>query len=254
MLKPVPSKRLGMGPGGGKVKPLGNNLRGSAMKSNNFWLQKIIWIYDYQTPVSILAGIALVLSILGEIWTLLEVSGVRGSPTLLIGLLLVSAISVAGFIMISHPLRWAILFRASKDYIQKYLLDELTPDKILVGIGPGGAIVIGIVAKAIRDLGRTPPSIIAFDLRYKELGDNPSIGDLWPNNYSLPSEKCWIIQGNVSSGRSLQALRDRVALHQAKVFAFVISEHVLYREKIDHFMAIGTRNILPWATEKAKGT
>lgn len=223
------------------------------MTSNNFWLQKIIWIYDYQTPVSILAGIGLGLSILGGIWTLLDASGVQGSPILLIGLFLVSVFSVLGLIMFSRPLRWAILFRASKDYVQKYLLDELTPDKILVGLGPGGAIVIGIVAKAIRDLGRTPPSIIAFDMKYKDVGANPSVGDLWPQDYSLPAERCWIIQGNVSSGRSLQTLRDRFTLHQAKVFAFVISDHVLNREKIDHFMAIGTRNILPWDTEKAKG-
>ncbi len=223
------------------------------MKSNNFWLQKIIWIFDNQTPVSIWVGILLVLSILGGIWTLLEAAGVQGSPILLTGLFLVSAFSVMGLLMLSRPLRWAILSRACKDYIQKYLLDELTPDKILVGIGPGGALAIGIVAKAIRDLGRTPPSIIAFDMRYKDRGTNPSVGNLWPPDYSLPAERCWIIQGNVSGGRSLQTLRNRFSLHQVKVFAFVISELAPIREKIDHFMAIGTRNILPWSTERPKG-
>jgi len=195
----------------------------------------------------------LFLAIYGGFWALLNSYGVQGSPFIFIMIFCVSALIIIVLVIFSRILRWTILFYASKDYIQKHLLNEITEDKILVGIGPGGAIAIGIVAKAIRDLGRAPPSIVAFDMRYKDLGANPLVGDLWPQDCSLPADKCWIIQGNVSSGRSLQTLRDRFPfLNHAKVFAFVISDHVLSRENIDHFMAIGTRNILPWKIEKAK--
>lgn len=224
------------------------------MRTNDFWLQNILWIYDYGRGVSILAWVVLGLSIFGGIWTVAEASGLQGSPVILAGLLLVSAISVGGLAMLSRALRWTILFRAIKDFSQKYLLNDLTSNEVLVGIGPGGAIAVGMVAKAIRELGRTPPSIIAFDMRFEELGAEPAFGELWPSNLQLPANNCWIIQGNVSSGRSLQKLRDKFSLQQSKVFAFVISDHVLNREKIDFFMAVGTRNILPWSTEKAKHT
>ena len=36
------------------------------------------------------------------------------------------------------------------------------------------------------------------------------------------------------------------------ILVLLIAVHVQKREKIDYFMAIGTRNILPWPTEQAK--
>ncbi|WP_155353209.1 hypothetical protein [Acrocarpospora macrocephala] len=137
-----------------------------------------------------------------------------------------------------------------RDYVHTRLLRELTAEKVLVGIGPGGAIAVGMVAKAIRDLGYEPPSVLVFDMRYETRGKNPRIGALWPESYQLDGNRCWIIQGNVSSGRSLQELRERFSLADCPVFAFVVSEHVAVRENIAAYMAIGSRNVLPWITEQ----
>ncbi len=107
-----------------------------------------------------------------------------------------------------------------------------------------------MVAKAVRDLGYEPPSVLVFDMRYENRGSNPRVGALWPEDYRLDSSRCWIIQGNVSSGRSLQELRERLSLGDCPVFAFVVSEHVAIRENVAHYMAIGSRNVLPWITEQ----
>jgi hypothetical protein len=218
--------------------------------SDRFWLQRIMWIFDRRRSATLVGGAIFAGSLLGLLWTVAEAAGVRGSVPLAV-LLIISCGSGAAIIsIVAGPLRWYILFRAVRDYVRLHLLHDLTAEKVLVGIGPGGAIAVGMVAKAIRDLGCQPPSVLVFDMRYEAKGSNPKIGALWPQDQRLDKSRCWIIQGNVSSGRSLHELQERFSLKDCPVFAFVVSEHVALRENIAHYMVVGTRNVLPWTTEQ----
>lgn len=223
------------------------------MGDRAFWFQRIIWIFDRRAPATIIAAGVLAISLIGQVWTLMAASGVRGSLPLALGLVASATLSAALVLALAGPLHWYLLLRAVKSYVRRFLLRELTTDKILVGIGPGGALAVGVVAKAIRDLGFTPPSVLIFDMRYEVRGHNPTIGSLWPEGWEPDASRCWIIQGNVSGGRSLEELRRRFSLHDCPVFAFVVSEQAPVREKIDHYMAVGSRSAIPWATERPAG-
>jgi hypothetical protein len=146
------------------------------------------------------------------VWTVADAAGIKGSVPLAIILIFSCGLGAMLVSVVAGPLRWFILFRAIRNYVRIHLLRDLTAEKILIGIGPGGAIAVGMVAKAIRDLGCDPPSVLVFDMRYETRGSNPRVGALWPDNYQLDSSRCWIIQGNVSSGRSLQELQERLSL------------------------------------------
>ncbi len=217
---------------------------------DTFWLQRVIWIFDRRTSATVVGVAVFTASLLGLVWTVAEAAGVKGSVPLAILLIFFCALGATLVSLVASPLRWFILFRAIRDYVGIHLLRELTTEKVLVGIGPGGAIAVGMVAKAVRDLGYEPPSVLVFDMRYEAKGKNPSIGTLWPKEHLIDKSRVWIIHANVSSGRSLQALRERFSLENCPVFAFVVSEHVAVRESIAHYMVVGNRNVLPWITEQ----
>jgi hypothetical protein len=215
-----------------------------------FWLQRIIWIFDRRRSATAVGAAVLAGSLVGLVWTVAEAAGVKGSVPLAVLLIFFCGLGAALVSIVAGPLRWFILFKAIRDYVRSYLLPDLTAEKILVGIGPGGAIAVGMVAKAIRDLGCEPPSVLVFDMRYEARGSNPQIGALWPQDHLIDTSRCWIIQGNISSGRSLQELQERFSLKNCPIFAFVVSEHVAVRENVTHYMAVGSRNVLPWITEQ----
>lgn len=219
--------------------------------SERSWLQNLIWLYDYKSPLGIIGYILIAASVPTTVWNFLEPAGVIGSPLLLIGLILLGVVVALGVALIASLLKWWLLFEAIKSYIKKHLLRKLTDKEILLGIGPGGAIAVGMVAKAVRVLGYEPPSVIVIDHRYDRIGTDPSIGILVSSHLNLPKERCWIIQGHIGSGRSLRVFRERLNLQDVPVFAFVVSREAAAREKIDAALAIGSRAILPWPTEEA---
>ena len=156
-------------------------------------LDKIKWIFRHPRMTTFTVGFVTVAWLIGFIWTLGEAAGVAGSPKLL------GIITVAAFLAVSlgyafvRSLQWTLLFGAVKTYVRENLLGKFTKDTILIGIGPGGAIAVGMVAKAVRSLGATPPLCLVIDLKYVEKGSNPIIGTLVPGNLCLPPDRCFII-------------------------------------------------------------
>lgn len=220
--------------------------------SERSWLQKLVWLYDYKSPLGIIGYGLIVASVPTVVWNFLEPAGMIGSPMLLLGLIVLGIVVALGVGLIASLLKWWLLFEAIKSYIEKHLLRKLTDKEVLLGIGPGGAIAVGMVAKAIRVLGYEPPSVIVIDHHYGHIGADPSIGALLSSDLNLPKERCWIVQGHIGSGRSLRVLRERLNLQDVPVFAFVVSQEATAREKIDAALVVGSRTILPWPTEEAR--
>lgn len=215
------------------------------------WLQHFIWLYDYQSPKTILNYFLLAASVPTVFWSYLEIVGTEGSTDLFIKLVILGMTFALLVALITYFLKWWLLFHALKGYIKKYLLRKLTEEKILLGIGPGGAIAVGMVAKAIRVLNYEPPSVIVIDHRYEFRGEDPSIGKLLSLDKSIPKERYWIIQGHIGTGNSLRVFKNKFDLEEVPVFAFVVSPEANIRENFYATLAIGTRAVLPWPTEKA---
>ena len=124
------------------------------------WLQKIIWIFDRHRSATAIGTVVFAGSLIGLVWTVADAAGIKGSVPLAIILIFSCGLGAMLVSVVAGPLRWFILFRAIRDYVRIHLLRDLTAEKILIGIGPGGAIAVGMVAKAIRDLGCDPPSVL----------------------------------------------------------------------------------------------
>lgn len=214
------------------------------------WLQRLVWLYDYDTPRGWLAYAAIASSAAGAGWGILEASGVPGSPKVAAGLIILGILAALLTFLFLSLFRWPLLAAAIKSYVFTHLSNRIDHTTVLVGIGPGGAIAAGLVAKAFRALHREPPSVVIVDHRYDKLGADPTIAKLGVPD--LSHSNCWIIQGHIGTGRSLNLLRHKLNLQNAPVFAFVVSPEALHRERIDALLVVGTRRILPWPTEKAQ--
>lgn len=215
-------------------------------------LCRLAWIYRLPRSISIIMGVVACFSIFGSFWNLLEASGVGGSPSLSIALLLGIIFVVSIGVFLARCMHWTLLFWAVKSYVDQHLKQVLSKEgMILLGIGPGGALSVGMVAKALRNLRMDPPSCLVLDMRYVEKGKDPEIGKIIPADMKLPKDKCFIVQGNVNTGRSLRRFREQYGLKECPVFAFVVSEGAKNTEDLKHIMMVGHRSILPWETEAA---
>jgi len=209
-----------------------------------------MWLYELETPSSWPAALASVLGVLAALWLLCEVFGFSGSlarGAILLGL----SISIVGGIALAlRVLGWSVLFLAVKSYVRERFANKVSRDTILVGIGPGGAIAVGMVSKAVREIRGFSPSVLVFDMAWTGTGNPPDIGRLFPPDFTLDSSRVWIIQGDIRTGSSLRKFQDLYHLESAKVFAFVASKDYLFRNRISDYMTTGSRKILPWPTEQ----
>jgi len=213
-------------------------------------LCKLAWVYRLPKSISFLSVAIAALSIFGIFWNILEASGVSGSPSLSIGLLLGIMFLLSSGVFFAHFMHWTLLFLAIRSYVDRHLKQTLSrKDLVLLGIGPGGALSVGMVAKALRSLHIEPPSCLVLDMRYKKKGEDPLIGETYPGELKVSKDNCFLIHGNVNTGRSLRCFRNKYGLEECPIFAFVVSEGASKTENITYTMMVGDRSILPWKTE-----
>ena len=199
-----------------------------------------------KTPASLIGSAVLVGSVFTISWTLFESAGIRGSARILIGLVAASVACVGAFVVVSRFLRWTFLFAALKDYIRRNHLNNLiSADTVLVGAGAGGALAVGMVSKALQELGHPVPHSFVIDCQYR--GEKmPQTGTLLPPGFSLSQRSVFIIHSYLGTARSLDCVKEALGIKDAPVFSFVISEALVGREDIDHYLLVGERAIVPW--------
>lgn len=100
------------------------------------------------------------------IWIALEIVGVPGGP--ITALVIVStAIACVAILTLFKPLRWALLSRLLSSWTDSFRGPY--PD-FLLGIGPGGAIIAGMLSKLIADKSGTEPIVFVIDRNFEWKG------------------------------------------------------------------------------------
>jgi hypothetical protein len=215
------------------------------MGQGAWWLKSAAWILDLGAP-RWAAGLAmLAFSVFSALWTIREASGGVGSPVVAFALASVATAVAATVTLGAQVLRWPLLAAGVKSYVRRYLVGKVIgPETVLVGAGAGGALAVGLVSKALQDLGHPVPLSLVVDFEYP--AEEPVVGTLLPESYRLTQEDCLIVQSYVGTGRTLRRLRARLGLANVPVFSLVVSDGLSDREEIDHALIVGNRSILPW--------
>lgn len=212
-----------------------------------WWIKFAAWLLDFPKPRTILASIVLFSSIYGALWTLFESSGITGSLKVMLVLLFIAFTFVALLMLILSVLKWKLLFAAVKDYVGKKMWgSDIDTDTILVGGGPGGGIAVGMVAKALHELGKPGPKILVVDQDYVDGNTLPHTGNLLPEGFCIRSDKVLYVSSYIGTGRSREAVLDRLGLSNVITFAFVVDEALTGRYEPEHYLVRGRPSLIPW--------
>jgi hypothetical protein len=216
-------------------------------RQNVPWIQFVAKLLAYEGPASLVGVLMLAASLFSLSWTLLESAGISGSGRILVALAAASA-AVAGVVIILFRFfRWTFLFAAVKDYIRRnHLSAQISADTVLVGGGAGGALAVGMVSKALQELGHAVPHSFVIDCQYRGEHD-PQTGILLPPGFTLSRTNVFVVHSYLGTGRSLDCIKEVLGLNTVPVFSFVISEALVGREDIAHYLVVGERAIIPWS-------
>lgn len=112
-------------------------------------------------------GLAVSASIFGLLWGLASAAGLAGSPTTVIVLLLASVLPTVAVLGL-RPVRWTVVAWVLRSNIDRVV--QFGP-KLIIGIGPGGAIISGMMAKVLADRMGAEPRVYVIDRTYKWEGN-----------------------------------------------------------------------------------
>lgn len=113
--------------------------------------------------VAWMALLAMAIALMGILSSLLSTAGIAG-PKALIATLAVSIAFPLGLRFLLLPYRWALIYRCLEDELPWF---RTLRDPVLIGIGPGGAIIAGMVAKLLGHGHEKEPVICVLDRVYE---------------------------------------------------------------------------------------
>lgn len=185
-------------------------------------------------------------------WLVWSAAGQDGSPAFLAIAGIASLLYAGALFLFAKFFRWPILFFVVKRYILLKMIPEgAFKNKILVSCGPGGALAVGLVSKALQKLGCETPLSIIVDAEYLKNG-HVEMCKLLPYGFSLEGKDCLIVHSYSGTGKSLEQLRTRLRIPNAKVFSFIISRDLELRNSINYYIHVGDRGAIPWPQSEAK--
>ncbi len=211
------------------------------------WVQFVAKLLSRKLSVSLTGMLFFVASAFSILWMLFESAGIRGSLRICFFLLMASVLAALAVTIVLRFLRWKLLFASVKAYIRRNELNkQMSEDTVLVGAGAGGALAVGMVSKALQELGNVVPHSFVIDCQYRGKQEAPKTGLLLPDSFTLSGRNVFIIHSYLGTGQSLKCVREVLGINDAPVFSFVISEALVDREDIGHYLVVGERAIIPW--------
>jgi len=218
---------------------------GKETNYNLWWLELVSYLFEWNKPRGIAGCMLLAATAYSGLWLANESTGTVGSKELAFEMAAMAATIVGAAVLAAKLFRWPILYRAVKLYSQEHLLTEIKENTVLVGEGAGGALAVGMLSKALQELNHWVPRSIVVDCEYTDR-PYPQVAHLLPATYRIPADDILIVASNAGTGGSIRALKEQLGLEKAKVFCFIVQEELIGREKIDHYLHVGSRSILPW--------
>ncbi|MFY0564073.1 hypothetical protein ACN28E_09505 [Archangium lansingense] len=186
---------------------------------------------------------ASILAVFGTTHQLYEATG--GTNSLKSGIILLAAstlivVAIYGLLL---PLRWALIFSSLKSLLRNNP-GIVTPKTVIVGAGPGSALAIGMLLKALQDLKRPTPRVILMGLEYSQTTGEPVILHPPLSPPALTESDTLFVFSHIGTGSALQALRTTLNLKTSPVLAFVVNP--VARIKCNYSLATGDHTLLPW--------
>jgi hypothetical protein len=197
---------------------------------------------------SLLLAAGIIVGIVAIASDLFQIGGIQGTWARL-GLAVLTGILMAGGLSLTTLVRWWLLYRALRDFVQKI---PITKDTILVSGGPGGAIAAGMLSKAAQERLQLeePPSLLVIDTEYDR-----SQRVLCARGIKVQvehPERVLCVASHVGSGRLLAEMKKALGLPSAtRTFALVYNPDC--RLDVDFALHEGRRSILPWPRAGGEG-
>jgi hypothetical protein len=194
--------------------------------------------------------------VFGGLANVIGVAGVPGSFELLIELGVASLI-VASCILAVWGFRWNLVSAGiglELDWI------KAQNPALVIGVGPGGAIIAGMIAKKLAQELRREPLVFVVDRVFKTAGRSLGVelgrtGRIDVNFPRMGGERVLVATSEVHGGNTMtlicQELDEAGLIDQYATFAFVSSPHS--RFKVDRCVLVSdNRGLLPWPDSPAR--
>lgn len=220
------------------------------------WL--LIFVNDVFSR-SKLVGVTAYITISFLVWGLIQgvnsSLGVQGSWRRFIGEVGLSLALPLG-VMLLGPLRWHMIYRSLRSEIKWFRRKEA---RILVGVGPGGAILAGMVAKLMAELDGREPEIIVIDRVYEvtEYNEIRVSAQRAAERLDRGLVGVVVVTPEIHGGQTVIAVGNelRKVGIEAPVFSYLWSAKSarMPRHDVDHFvLRTNERGILPWPDAPSK--
>ncbi|MHB1095580.1 MAG: hypothetical protein ACYC3F_05355 [Gemmatimonadaceae bacterium] len=162
------------------------------------------------------------------------------------------------FVLLLRPLRWHLVYRSLRDEVGWFRHNDA---RILVGVGPGGAIIAGMIAKLMAEVDGKEPAIDVVDRVY-------SVDEYSQVQVSVKNAESRlnadhgrvgviIVTSEIHGGGTIIKVCDALRQHniEAPVFSFLWSTQSsrLPKHGVDRFVIrADQRGLLPWPDAPAK--
>lgn len=181
---------------------------------------------------------------------LLTAAGVVGSYKTVL-LEIVACMLLVGSLFFLRLFRWNILHWALRKNVQKFLHYD---PSVIVGVGPGGAILAGMIAKIIAQHTTKEPAVFVVDRVYKnegrtmsvQLGKNSCINFEF-NSVDPKDKRVLIVTPEIHSGNTIKTVCEEFehAGLDHKVFALTWSVDATATPDM-YLVRSNERGLIPW--------
>ncbi len=186
----------------------------------------------------------------------LKLAGIDGQPAFVI-VIVVLATTPFALYLILRSLRWNLITWGLRSELEWFV--QRRP-KALIGVGPGGALMAGIIAKYLNQRRKEEPLLFVVNRSYRHDGpatDREVHCDFTFPNGMLEESKghILVVTSEVHSGRTLIELRNVLSQrygHEFETFAFIANPRAEYHVT-RHVIGSDERGILPWPDEPTRG-
>ena len=197
---------------------------------------------------SLLVFGGLVVSVFGILATVTATAGITSSPGLLGRLILLSLAIAITVSFVCRLLRWNLIAWGIHRHLKP--IATMRPG-VLIGIGPGGALIAAMIAKQLIDMAGYEPFVSIVDRVFKREGAflDVQVGEIGKLTVEVGARDrpILLVTSEVHTGNTLQKVSTQLkaAGIDHRSFAFLASPLSCYR--LDHcVLASDVRSILPW--------
>lgn len=195
--------------------------------------------------VSFLVFLGVCATVFGLITSATGAAGVQGSWTVL-AVTVLASVALASSLFLLRLFRWELIWKGLGGQ-----LPWIGRPDVVVGIGPGGAVIAGMIAKRLVGYAQCEPIVVVADRTFKNAGNRlvVEIGEvaLPPASEGAQQREILVVGSEVHSGGTMAEVCRRLddAGIDHRTFSFLVSPNSNF--KVDNYvLRSDSRGIIPW--------